>query len=97
MVATYLEARLALGASEKLITAYHEATRKLESGIERSYLLQDPDDPMQWRIVTLWENREAIERMKEKVGTPRGILIFRAAGAEPTFSVLDVALSAVAA
>jgi hypothetical protein len=52
-------------------------------------LVQDINDRMLWRIETLWESREALAAMRG-MGTPRGVLIFRAAGAEPVPAVLDV-------
>jgi hypothetical protein len=42
-----------------------------------------------WRIETLWESRQALDAMRG-TGTPRGVQIFRAAGAEPSLTVLDV-------
>ncbi len=37
----------------------------------------------------MWESPEALAAMRGS-GTPRGIQIFRAAGAEPTLSILEV-------
>jgi hypothetical protein len=48
---------------------------------------RDPD--LMLRIETLWESREALSAMRG-TGTPRGVLIFREAGAEPVLSVFDL-------
>jgi len=45
----------------------------------------------------MWESAEALAAMRAGGGTPRGILIFRAAGAEPTVSVLEVVASIASA
>jgi hypothetical protein len=49
----------------------------------------DAADSTRWRIETLWTSREVLTAMRQ-VGTPAGVLMFRAAGAEPTLSVYDV-------
>jgi hypothetical protein len=39
----------------------------------------------------LWTSREALMAMRQQGGTPAGVLMFRAAGAEPSLSVYEVA------
>ena len=52
-------------------------------------LLRDSRDPNRWRIQTWWESREALAAMRN-AGTPEGVLMFRAAGAEPALSIFEV-------
>jgi len=40
--------------------------------------------------MTIWESREALDAMRQSGKTPRGALMFRAAVAEPSLSVLEV-------
>lgn len=90
MVLTVLEARVAQAREVVLQTAYRDAAQgSFPPGLVRSALLRAANDPTVWRIETLWESREALEAMRG-TGTPRGVQIFRAAGAEPALSVLDV-------
>lgn len=90
-VLTVLEAAVAPGREDALQAAYREAAQDaLPPGLVRSVLLRASDDGSLWRIETLWESRAALEAMRGR-GTPRGILIFRSAGAEPTVSILEVA------
>lgn len=56
----------------------------------QSYLIQNVSDPTQWRIVSLWSSREALDAYRRSVETPGGLEIFRAAGAEPALSIFNV-------
>jgi hypothetical protein len=90
MVVTVLEARVPQAREAELQAAYRTAAQDpLPPGLVRSALLRAAIDPTLWRIETLWQSREALEAMRGS-GTPRGVLIFRAAGAEPILSVLEV-------
>lgn len=73
-----------------LHAAYRDAASDaIPPGLVRSQLLQDAGDPTHWRIETIWESFEALMAMRG-TGTPRGILMFRAAGVEPTHSAFRV-------
>jgi heme-degrading monooxygenase HmoA len=90
MVLTRLEARVPPDREWDLQIAYSEAARdSIPPGLVRSTLLRTTNDPTLWTIETLWESRDALVAMRG-TGTPRGILIFRAAGVEPTFTLLEV-------
>ena len=90
MVLTVLEAHVPQAREAELQAAYRAAAHdSLPPGLVRSALLRAASDPTLWRIETLWESREALEAMRGS-GTPRGVQIFRAAGAEPMLSVLEV-------
>jgi len=88
---TILEAQVPQPRQDDLRRAYRSAAQDVfPRGLIRSALLQATNDPTLWRIETLWESREALEAMRGTGGTPRGILIFRAAGAEPKIAFWDV-------
>lgn len=90
MVLTILEAQVASGREGALRAAYQDAAGgPFPPGLVRSTLLRAANDPSVWRIETLWEARGALEAMRS-AGTPRGVQIFGAAGAEPTLSVFEV-------
>ncbi len=89
-VVTVLEAHVPPDRHSDLEAAFRGAADYgFPPGLVRSALLQDTRDPSLWRIETLWESEEHLVAMRDK-GTPRGVLIFRAAGAEPTLTVLYV-------
>ena len=90
MVMTVLEARVDPARAPDLERAFREAAAELPSGIVRTSLVRDARDPSLFRIVTFWASREALQAMRASGETPKGVLMFRAAGAEPQLSVSDV-------
>ncbi len=94
MVMTVLEARVAPQKQETLRSAFQSAVQRLEVGIVETFLVADTKDGTLWRILTVWKDQEALNAMRGSGSTPRGVLIFREAGAEPTLSILDVAAHA---
>lgn len=89
-VITMLEAHVDPGRQAALEQAFNEAVQQNEPGLTHTQLLQSVADPTLWRLVTTWASREALGAMRASGGTPRGVLIFRAAGAEPSLAVFDV-------
>ncbi len=95
MVITTLEARVPPGKWQTLEQAYKEAIVELDRGIAETFLLHGVKDPSIWQIVTAWESRAALDEMRNSGQTPRGVLIFRAAEAEPALSIFDAVSRAV--
>lgn len=91
MILTILEAHVEAGKESALQSAYATAIASSErpAGLLRSQLIRDAFDPTRWRIQTWWESRQALTAMRS-TGTPAGILMFRAAGAEPAASIFEV-------
>ncbi len=88
MVVTMLEAEVEAERAGDLESAFaRETAGPMPPGLVRSYLLRGTT----WRIVTLWESREALEAMRASGETPAGVRMFREAGAEPTLAVFEVA------
>lgn len=92
MVVTVLEATVAADRVADLKAAYSSAGTQVPPGLVRTDLLSASNDPTRWRIQTFWSSRAALDAMRHS-GTPAGVLMFRAAGAEPTLSVFDVVAS----
>lgn len=90
MVMTILEAHVEPAKSSGLEKEFTEATKKLDEGITQTLLVKSLSDPTLWRILTIWSSREALNAMRSSGETPRGVLLFRAAGAEPALSIFDV-------
>ncbi len=90
MVITMLEGRVASEQWGALEQAFRTANKQLPSAIVQTYLIQDGTDKDIWRIVTVWRSRQALQEYRATVETPGGVLMFRAAGAEPTLSIFDV-------
>lgn len=96
MILTVLEARLPADCAQALSSAFHTATRQaLPPGLMRTQLVRDARDPLRWRIQTWWASQGALEAMRG-AGTPAGVLMFRAAGAEPELSIFEVGTEVLA-
>jgi hypothetical protein len=85
-VISILEAEMPADKVAKLEANYAEGIKQLDPGIVQTFLIKNGG---KCKIITLWESREAVNAMKSK-GTPKGVLMFRYAGVEPTLLVYDV-------
>jgi heme-degrading monooxygenase HmoA len=90
MVMTILEGRVTEEHWEVLEKAYEEGSHFEEPGLVQSFLIHNRRESDLWRILTLWSSREALDAMRRSNETPRGILMFRQAHAEPVLSIYDV-------
>lgn len=90
MVMTILEAHVDRQKWSALEMEYNTSVKKLDAGIVCTYLIHSKNDGDLWRILTLWESREVLDAMRQSGETPRGVLIFRAAGAQSTLTIFDV-------
>jgi quinol monooxygenase YgiN len=94
MVMTILEATVDEDQWQTLRDAYARETQTLDSGIVQTLLVQNSREPKTWRIITLWASRAALDEMRKSNQTPRGVLMFREANAEPSLTIFNVAASA---
>lgn len=91
MVMTVLEAQVAPEQWATLEKTYSDAVKTLDPGLVQTFLMHNLKSPNTWQIASLWESREALDAMRNSGQTPRGVLIFRAAGADPALSLFAVA------
>ncbi len=89
MLLTVLEGTVDPARGSDLEAAFRAAESPIPAGLLRSELIRSAGDPTRWRIQTLWESRAALDAMRGK-GTPAGVLMFRAAGAEASLSIFEV-------
>jgi heme-degrading monooxygenase HmoA len=90
MVMTILEARVTIENWPALEQAFQQGAQYHDAGLEQSFLIHGIKDPDLWRILTVWESREALDKMRSSGETPRGVLMFRSANAEPTLSIFEI-------
>ena len=90
MVMTILEARVTPEKSAALEQAFQVGIGRMPPQLAQTFLVHSAADSTLWRIISVWRSREALEEMRRSTETPDGVLMFRAAGAEPTLSVFDV-------
>jgi heme-degrading monooxygenase HmoA len=96
MLLTVLEGEVEAARAKDLVAAFKQAESSIPAGFIRSELICAAGDGTRWRIETLWESREALVAMRNSGVPPAGVLMFRAAGAEPTLSIFDVRARIVA-
>ncbi|MBI2607457.1 MAG: hypothetical protein HYW51_01385 [Candidatus Doudnabacteria bacterium] len=89
-IITILEAKVNEQKWDILQNAYR-AVKENQSGPMplQSFLLQMKEEPTLWRIISVWESIEVLQKMKSSGETPAGVLVFREAGADPTLSIFE--------
>ena len=90
MIMTILEAQVASEQWEALQQAWQAQSEQRPAQLVQSFLVQSTTEPTLWRGISIWPSRQALEEMRRDVSTPGGVLIFRAAGAEPTLSLFEI-------
>jgi hypothetical protein len=89
-IITILEAKVNKQKWDILQNAYR-AIKENQSGPMplQSFLLQMKEDPKLWRIISIWESIEVLQKMRSSGETPAGVLVFRQADADPTLSIFE--------
>jgi len=91
MLMTVLEARVLPDKWATLRSAWaDQSSLRRPPQLRESFLTQAVADRELWRIVSIWPDRAALDEMRRLEPVPGGVLIFRAAGAEPSLSVFEV-------
>ena len=65
----------------RLVSAFDAA--EIPPQMIESMLVQDPQNPKLWKVVSRWDSTESLASYRDSVDTPAGILMFRSAGTEP--------------
>ncbi len=92
MVMTILEAHVAPENWATLEQASQQGGSRLPAQMAQVFLVQSAQDATLWRLISLWRGRAALEDYQRSVETPGGVLLFRAADAEPALSIFEVAV-----
>lgn len=88
-IVTILEARVSQENWETLQKAYQKLGSESKMRPTQSFLVQNKETPTLWRIISVWEDMESLQIVRQSGKTPAGILIFRAAGTEPKLAVFE--------
>ena len=89
-IITILEARVSEQKWDTLQNAYRAIKENQSPPMPlQSFLVQMKEKPTLWRIITIWESMEVLQKMKNSGETPAGVLVFRQADAEPTLSIFE--------
>jgi quinol monooxygenase YgiN len=91
MLMTIAEAQVVQEKWATLRQAFAQSQAMRPAALRAGFLIQDNANPTLWRIVGIWESRASFDAYKQSVETPGAMTMFRAAGAEPTVSLFDIA------
>jgi heme-degrading monooxygenase HmoA len=86
---TIVEGEVQPGREDDLRSAWEERRSELPAGLIRSFLLRG-ENAATWRIVTVWESREAVMAMRASGERPAALAMFEQAGADPIPSFWSV-------
>ncbi len=90
-VMTIVEGRISEGKSKDFEAAYGVLRAgALTPGLRMSFLARDTVDSTFYRIITVWESHEALDRMRSNAQVPAAIALFRSVGVEPQLRVHDI-------
>ena len=88
---TVLEASVEPDREADLLAAYRAtADMPFPAAVMHSYLVRARDQRSTFRIMTTFRSMEDLVAMRASGETPRGVVIFNAAGADPVLSVYEV-------
>ncbi len=65
-------------------------TEPVPQGFVSSSLLRGSKEPEVYRIQTVWQSREALEKMRSSTQTPKAFELFQKVGVKPTLEVYEV-------
>ena len=88
MFVTIVEGVVDPGREDDLRSAWEQRPSELPAGFIESFLLRGDDGF--WRIVTVWESRQAVMAMRASGERPAALVMFEHAGAEPIASFWSV-------
>jgi len=88
-VITILEARVSEENWEALQKAYSKLGGESKMRPTQSFLIQNKEIPVLWRIISIWKDMESLQKVRQSGEIPAGVLIFRAADAEPKLEVFE--------
>lgn len=90
-VITILEGRVPISKAREFETAYESLKQDaLTPRLVRSSLLRESNNPEIYRIETVWESREALEKMRSSTQTPKAIELFQKVKASPRLEIYDL-------
>ena len=90
-VLTVLEAEVAPDRVDDLLASFRAAAGEPRAEfILRSSLVRSRSNPQLFRVMTVFRSMEELAAMRDSGETPRGVVMFRSAGAEPTLTIFEI-------
>lgn len=88
-ILTEVSATVDADREQDLVNGYHKITAgNIPEGLVRTELLHGQD--RQWRVQTVWRDREALEAMRANPEPPAALKLFKSVGADPVVRLYEV-------
>lgn len=89
---TIVKGRVVESKSSELEKTYDalKTGADLPPGLQMSLLARDATDPESYFILTVWESRDALERMRSSGQVPAAVAAFKNLGVEPQISISEI-------
>ncbi len=94
MVMSVLEANVPQNKWEALKASFRHSTQIVPPQIRETLLLQSPDNPERWKIVTVWHIKRHVKLIQDAMRKCGAAEIFRSIGVEPAQGIFNVMMSA---
>ncbi len=90
-VITVVEGKVSSSKSKEFEANYTLVKNEpVPPGFISSSLLRSSKNPENYRIQTVWDSQEALEKMRSTTQTPKAFELFQKVGVAPTLEVYDV-------
>lgn len=90
-IITVVEGKVPFSKAKELEANFTLAKKEpLPSGLVSTALLRNNKTPDVYRIQTVWESFEALEKMRSSTGTPKAIALFQNVGGNPSVGIYEL-------
>lgn len=90
-IITFLEGEVLESKWQDLKQAYAKVSAEALGIMPlQSFLVQSNHNPKLWRIISLWQDAETLNKIRASGETPAGVLVFQTAGSKPSLSLFEV-------
>ncbi len=89
-VVTIVGGKVPISKSREFEEAYASVKGPFPPGWVESRLIKNSSDPENYRIETVWESREVLEKYRTSTTTPVAVALFQKVGVNPTVNIYEI-------
>ncbi len=91
LVVTVVEGKVPIPKTKEFEEAFSLGKKEmLPPGLVSSALLKNIKNPETYRVQTVWDSREALDKMRSSTETPKAFEFFQKVGVMPTLEVYEI-------
>lgn len=90
MIVSILEGRVTSERWDAIEVAYRKLIKSIPHDIRENFIVQDVNDKTLWRIISIWQSKEAFDRHHDSEAIKDLMEVFRQVGVEPTQRIFRV-------